>query len=269
MGEASDSESRPWWKRLLTIPGLVLTTALTAAVSWGATEVLSGIKSDIKSGAPLALSLETNPALAGAFADEPIYAVIPGEVRTTGTPGEGCQGFRGWVRRQGGVDARTTKFQLTVQGRVPEAVLISSLRVKILGRERPVTGVPVVCPPAAEAQFRAVSIDLDAIPPRVRYHSGEGKDFGFTVAEGETETFNVVASARKAHYRWEAELVVVVDGERRTLEIDDHGQPFETTAATSRAWWSWDYSGAWFGSGPGAAGSARSIPGGTALPPLR
>ena len=268
MGEASDSESRPWWKRLLTVPGLVLATALTAAVSWGATEILSGIKSDIEADEPLAVSLETNPARTGAFGDKPIFAVIPRGVTTSGDPGEGCDGFRPWVNREGGVDARTTKFQLVLQGKVSQAVLVSALRAKILDDGPPVAGSPVVCPPAAEAQFRAVSIDLDATPPVVRYGSGLGKQFGFTVNQGETETFNVVASARKAYYRWEAELEVVVEGDTRTIEITDGGDSFQTTAAPGRAWWSWNYSNAWVLTGPGAAGATRSVPAGAPLPPL-
>jgi hypothetical protein len=241
-------------------------TALTAVVSWMATQAVSQLHGNLASKQPLALSIETNPSRISGFDDLPILAVIPDGVQTTGSPGQGCEGFRPWVRSHGGVDAGSTKLQLIVQGKVADPVLISAMRVKILERLPRVTGVHVECPPAAEAQIRAVAIDLDAIPPHVTYQSGSDRPFGFTVQEGETETFNMVASARRAHYRWLLELDLVVSGKKRTIQVSDGGRPFETTSTTGRAWWEWNYRDAWSLSTPGRELSTRTVPAGAPLP---
>jgi hypothetical protein len=143
------------------------------------------------------------------------------------------------------------------------------LRVNILRRLPRLTGIPVLCPSAAEAQVRAVTIDLDRVPPRVKYASPGGAPFGFTVAKGETETFNVIASATKARYRWLIDLDIVVSGHKRTLRIDEGGEPFETTAAPHRGWWTWNYRDAWSLTTHSGSGSSREVPAATPLPPLR
>ena len=268
MPDRPEGRPRRWWQGLLTVPGVVAVTALTAVVSWIATQAVSQVGSNLASRDPLALSIETNPSRIGGFDDLPILAVIPDGVRTTGSPGPGCEGFHLWVRGLGGVDAGSTKLQLVVQGKVADPVLISAMRVKVLERLPRVTGVPVQCPPAAEAQIRAVAIDLDAIPPRVTYRSGSNRAFGFTVQEGETESFNVVASTRRAHYRWLLELDLVVSGKKRTIELSDGGRPFETTPTTGRAWWSWNYRDAWSLEAPELHLPTRTVPAGAPLPSM-
>jgi len=268
LSDDHEDQPRRWWRSLLTIPGTIVTIALTAAVSWVATQAVSQIGGNIASKQPLAISIETNPSRISGFDDLPIYAVIPGGVRIAGSPGQGCEGFRPWVRSQGGVDAGSSKLQLVVQGKVPDPVIISVLRVKILQRSPRITGVPVVCPPAAEAQIRAVAVDLDAIPPQVTYQSGSNKHFGFTVKEGETETFNIVASTRRADFKWLIELDLVVSGKKRTIEVSDNGQPFETTPATGQAWWSWNYSDAWSLEASENRALPRTVPAGESFPPL-
>lgn len=129
---------------------------------------------------------------------------------------------------------------MVVQGKVPDAVLISAMRVKVLHRGPPLTGIPVACETEGEAHIRAVSIDLDATPPRVTYDAG-AKPFAFTIGNGETETFNILASTRCAHYRWTLELDISVSGTKRTIEVRDKSGPFETSADSSRGQWLWNY----------------------------
>jgi hypothetical protein len=201
--------------------------------------------------------------------------MIPANVRPTGTPGaQGCDGFHSWVHANHGVDTGRSQLQVVVQGKVPDAVLISAMRVKVLHRGPPLTGIPVVCETQGEAQIRAVSIDLDATPPRVIYDAG-AKPFAFTISNGETETFNILASTRRAHYRWTLELDVIVNGTKRTIEVRDKGGPFETSADSSRGYWSWDYQDTWIlGWNPERAGrpAGLKVPAtvrvGTPLPPL-
>jgi hypothetical protein len=264
-GDGQHEGGRRWFRKLLSVPGIVVTAALTAAAGWGATQFLSDWRSGIEARDPLAISVEENPARIGGFSDLPILGLIPGEVQTTGSPGPGCDGFRAWVESNSGVDAQSTKLQIVVQGKVPEPVLLSSMRVKVLEHSRPITGIPVECPPAAQVEYRAIAIDLDAVPPRVTYQSGK-EDFGFTVAEGETEAFTVIATTTKGYYEWLIELDVVVEGDERTLEIGAPDNPFKTTAAPTNKWWSWDYERAWH-TRP-REGIPGTVPAGMPLPPL-
>jgi hypothetical protein len=269
VGESEDDEQtggkQRWSRKLFSVPGIVATAALTAAAGWGATQFLSDLRSGLEARDPLAVSVEDNPARIGAFSDLPIQGLIPSEVQTSGSPGPGCGGFHDWVEANGGVDAQATKLQIVVQGKVPEPVLLSSMRVRVLEQSRPLTGIPVECPPAAEVEYRAIAIDLDAVPPQVAYQSGE-KDFGFTLAEGETEAFTVIATTTEGYYEWLIELDVVVEGDERTIEIGTPDDPFTTTAAKPRDWWSWDYEGAWHTTP--RDGIPESVPAGKPLPPL-
>lgn len=224
-----------WWRRLLTVPALIATTALTAAVSWLVTESLSSVERRRDNGTPLAISVESNPGRISAFNDQRNYVVVPSEGAAAMAP-SGCADLVDWARLNNGIDGDSTKLQLVVQHRLAVPVLISAMKVKILERLPPVTGTAYECTPAAEAQFRAISVDLDTDPPRVRYDSTGGhKPFGFTVSDGEIETFNVIATTEQCYCKWVIELDVVVEGKKQTLQVMDKGRPFQTVPVAMSA----------------------------------
>jgi hypothetical protein len=265
---APEKRGKTWRERLLTVPGIVAGTALTAVVSWFVTQLVGGLNTRIEAREPLSIVVRDNPATIGGFSDQPIYGVIKADVTTTGSPGPGCTGFRDWLKLNGGVDAGETKLQITVQGRLEKPVLISEMRVKVLSKLPLITGIAVSCLPAAEANYRGIEIDLDNAPPRVKYQLGK-KTFGFTVQSSEIETFNVVAKAANGHYVWVIELDVMADGKQRTLEISGPGGSFETTARQWTDNWEWDYQGSWSASLDPVRGSRpQNIPVGRPLPVL-
>lgn len=235
----------PWRRRILTVPGLILTTALTTAVSWGATAVLTHVTTPaaVEHG-PIAVSLETDPSRISGVSDAGVFGMIPASVRTQGSPGDGCEGFHNWLKKNRGIEAGRTNLQLVIQGQSDSAVLISSMRVRVLSKLALDDGIPVACPTAGEAQIRSISVNLDATPPTVDYRSNSGAPFGFTLAKGETETLLVTASAARATYRWAIDLEVVVDGAKKTLSV---GGPdgFWTTARPSGPYWQWNFRNAW------------------------
>jgi hypothetical protein len=255
-----------WREKLLTVPGFAAAAAFTTAVSWLATQFLVDLRTRIEVRQPLEVTVKDNPARISGFNDQPIYGVIPADVRTTGSPGPGCTGFRDWLKLNKGVDGGVTKLQLVVQGKLAKPILISEMRVKVLHKLPPVTGIPVTCPPAASASYRAIEIDLVADPPRVKYQFDK-KTFGFTVQAGEFENFNIIATTTRAHYTWLIELDLVVDGVQRTIEVGTPGAPFETTARPSGANWQWDYEGSWALDTP-RPGVPERISAETPLPPL-
>jgi hypothetical protein len=107
-----------------------------------------------------------------------------------------------------------------------------------------VVGVAAACRSAGGAQIRAITIDLDAVPPKVRYGDGR-RPAAFTVAKDETETFDIRASTQRAHYRWLLELDVVAEGRRQTITVSGRGgRPFETTPDVNESW-EWNYQTSW------------------------
>jgi hypothetical protein len=228
---------------------LALTTALTVLVTWLVTQALTSVERERDLANPVTVSVESNPANIGAFSDLSIEVALPASVQTAPDPGSGCGRFHPKLLGMGAADAGATHLQVVVQGSTSEAVLVSNMRAVVTERERPSTGPLAVCPSAGAAQIRPVSIDLDDQSPAAELQSGDA-EFGFTVAQGETETFLVSATTEECFCEWHLEVELVVAGERRVEEISDRGQPFSTTASsalTPRL--EWDYEGIWYADG--------------------
>jgi hypothetical protein len=243
--DASPTETpRAWWRRLLTIPGLVGATALTTAVSWGATAVITRVAESSAPEDAIAISVETDPARIAGVNTAGRTMVIPAGRRTTGSPGPYCDGFHRWGVRNSGIDSEESIIQVVAQGRSDKAVLLRGLSVRVLSKQKPAPGIQVLCPNAGDASFRALSIDLDASPPTVEYDSKSGDPFGFTLANGETETFLVTARATTATYVWRLELDVVVDGVKKTIGVGP-SRGYTTTVARPGAVWHWNWENAW------------------------
>ena len=239
-----DAKSR-YRHKLLSIPGAAAATALTVLITWGITKVTSSLDSQIAHGKPVAWSLETNPAKISAFGAETLVMRLPAQVQPRGGPGPGCSGFRPWAHSQGAIDGDVTRFAVVVRGRLDEQVVLSDARAHVVRREPILSGPAIQCPPAGEANFRGLSIDLDSSDARAEYKSASRKPFGFTLNKGEAETFVVTASARQATYSWYLDLTVLVGEKPQTVRIGDHGHPFRTTSAHGADRWTWDYVSHW------------------------
>lgn len=228
-------------KKLFAYIGVVFAAVLAAVGSWLGNSLISGISSRVSTTSPVVVSVVTDPSQIDT--DLKQQAVLP-ESRAMGSPGPFCSGFHAWMKSLGGIDGSVSLVRLVVQGRSKEAVLLSNLRVEIVDSHPRASGLQVTCPSAAQAQIRAITINLDAHSPKPVYLNGQ--PFGFTIAEGETEVLNIVARTMRAYYRWYLWLDFIINGQTKSYRISDDGKPFATTSWSSRAAeWSWDYSGAW------------------------
>jgi hypothetical protein len=250
-GRASAKDEKPGkrWGKLTSLPFLALTTALTVLVTWLVTQALTGVERERELANPVTLTVESNPANVAAFSDLSIEVALPATAQTAPDPGSGCGQFHPKLLGMGAADAGTTRVQVVTQGSTSEAVLISSMRAVVTKREEPLTGPLAVCPSAGAAQIRPVSIDLDSQSPVAEPQSGAA-EFGFTVAQGETETFLVSATTEECFCEWHLEVALVVAGERQIQTIFNAGRPFRTTASsalTPRL--EWDYEGIWYADG--------------------
>ncbi|MER6361648.1 hypothetical protein [Kitasatospora sp. NPDC001527] len=247
LGETGRQDGRRRRRELfLSLPALIVTTAVVGVVSWGVTRLTDGANSLARTTGPLAtVSVETNPKKVGAFEDTGIQGVLPAGAAPTTGPGTGCTGFHDWLIKNAGTDAGASRLQVTVQGNAERQVQISNVRVVVASREEPPASVGVSCPTAGQANLRFLTIDLDSPQPRATYTSEDGAPFGFTVESGEIETFLISATAQQALYHWYLELDLVSGTKRTTVRVDDGGKSFRTAPLPAAPGWAWDYKSTW------------------------
>jgi hypothetical protein len=232
----------PLLRRILSVPGFAISTIAVALISWGVNYAAAAITAPSQS--PVQVSVQADAAQVPALGPAPQDAVLPTD-RYNGTPGPGCDDFYPWARRNNGVPA-PARFQIVVQSDTTQAVLITAMQVKVLRHLTAVSGPGVGCAPQAVASLRNIQIDLDAGPPSVTFRSGDTSiPFGFTLADGETEVFEVTAVTHHAHYFFDIELKLIVGGKTQEIQVTDQGQPFQATASPSSEW-DWQPGGAWF-----------------------
>ncbi|MFI9234877.1 hypothetical protein [Streptomyces sp. NPDC053079] len=236
-----------------------MTTIATGLTSWGIAYLTTHIEDWSKPEESVAVSVETNPAKVGTFGNQGISGVLPPGKKLATAPGPGCDGFHPWLQANDGIDAGVSKIQVLVEGKASGQVQISNLRVIVLGKETPSSGVLVRCPSAGGANLRTIQIDLDRSLPKIQYLDKEGRPFGFTVEKGEVETFLVTATAEKARYSWRLEMDITVDGERKTVRVQNNGKPFQTAPDPHAGGWTWNYKDSWM-QGEKRVGVGESFP---------
>jgi hypothetical protein len=247
--------------KLKTLPGAAMATLATAAVgafvAYFAPRVFDRITGEDRP----TISLQTNPETIDTFSDLPQWLVVPRGQQASGTPGPGCMGFHSWGADVGAVQAAESRFRVIVQGG-GDQVLISGIRARVLERKPPLAGTGFVCQPQAEAKIRYVRIDLDDPDPTGRVIEGvpldrqlEERPVAFTVAENETEVFDITASTDRCYCRWILELITTQGGDEEVITVPEDETPFETTAlpgdrsafgfSTDRPHYSWNYTDSW------------------------
>jgi hypothetical protein len=264
-----EAEPKPRWRRwLLTVPGAIATTVLTALAGAGVTWMLHylGDRSFQASDA-IKLSVERDPVKMTRVDSAGRSAIIPSSVATHGTPGPGCHGFHSWVADNQGVDAGKTVVQIDAQGVTDKSAAINNMRVSIIDTSPSLTGIAVTCPSAGNLRVHAAAINLDATPPTVDYTSDPDASQGYTLAKGETESFIVSATAAKATYRWKIEFDVVVNGVADTLEVGGKDGFTTTAAPVTGSAWEWNYQDGWSRPNPADATNMITLPGSEPLPP--
>ncbi len=59
------------------------------------------------------------------------------------------------------------------------------------------------------------------------------------VESGTTYTFDFVASTQKQYWRYKLRLTMIIDGNEETVDVDNGGKPFETTAPSNSRQYRW------------------------------
>lgn len=184
----------------------------------------------------LFVHVEANPSVIYAGLPEWIGGayVVPTELTTSvidRPPHGGCREWRSWLWALGAYDGGNSEVRVTLQGNANNTVLVDGLLIQVIERND-LEGHLLQCPVGgADVRVRSLQADLDLEPCVVNFRDDLGEfsaPFAFTLARGEVEVFHITASTTR-RCLWTAELLLIVDGKRRRMYIDDDGQPFRTS----------------------------------------
>lgn len=230
-----------WVKRhwlLSTAMGALVTTTIGFLVNRFGPGIVEGITSE----APLRFVVSRVPPLDGeAFALPGLVGEgdLPGPPSARrGVPGViGCFDILDWLARQGAVDAGDTRLKVSIEGLNSSPVLIQSMRARIEARRDPISNTLLTCPVEGEIGVIKIGFNLDEQPAVARILKDDntlGRPYfegsGITVADGEVLAMSVAAFTEQCFCDWRIEIDAVVEGDRQTFVLDDHGRPFQTTA---------------------------------------
>lgn len=149
-----------------------------------------------------------------------------------GSPPAGRDGWLAWGRASGGVDAFMTMLSVTLAGRRRSFSPAENLRVR--SHVRPVNDGLVLIRGVGGADLtpRQFHLDLDGMAsPIVTFRESggaPGRVPKFQLAPGDIEQFHIWVEARNGWHEWTVDLLLLVDGRREVVTIDDNGSPFVT-----------------------------------------
>ena len=162
--------------------------------------------------------------------------IVQRSIAEVGPPpnGEEKQGRYRWAKEMGGVDALATVLRLVLRGRSEAPVTLHGLEVEIIERRPPLPGTLLTYTGLGAGQaVRYYKIGLDEEPPSVKYIADETTEevpFPYRVSLTELEVFDIYAATSQHHVEWRLKLAYTDDEGAETMVIDDHGEPFQTTA---------------------------------------
>jgi hypothetical protein len=189
---------------------------------------------------PVNIHLQVDPAIweegniFGGESYEWVFPLGPSDLRRP--PSGAC--FHRYKWSQGpaempGVDARTTRFRLTIQSNTEHAVLLEKVAPVIHRRLPSEEGTHVACPVGGAAtNLKRFAIDLDR--GTGAFTDGEGTPFPTRMLKfgpQDSEPILVIATATHARFDWTLRLDLIVDGEPMPVLVKDEfeGELFSTT----------------------------------------
>lgn len=187
----------------------------------------------VQQDSPLLIHVERDPSMIWAGAPDwmPFSVYFPNVLRLPDPPA-GRDEWLAWARRHGGVDASLTQLSVTLQAKVDAAVVIEGLKVR--NDTRPVEqGIVLVrTTGGADLMPRQFRVDLDWESAAVVTFEDQGGNPANTprmkIAAGDIERFHIWASAEQGWHDWTVELLLLVEGRRVVVPIDNEGAPFTT-----------------------------------------
>ncbi|MGW3150939.1 helix-turn-helix domain-containing protein [Streptomyces sp. NPDC001177] len=141
----------------------------------------------------------------------------------------------GWATALGAIASDGQRVALTVQGTGSDVAVIESMYVRVVRSGPPlawnVYDMAVGCGGGVETA--SFDIDLDAEQPTPVPKAGQ-HGFPYSVSRSDPEVLYVTPHTNGHDVSWYLELQWSSGGRQGTMQIDDHGKPFRTSAMTGR-----------------------------------
>jgi hypothetical protein len=141
------------------------------------------------------------------------------------------QNVVGWVTPFDGVAADSQMVALTVQGTGQETVVLRELHVRVVSSNAPLNwsryAMGVGC--GGTVNTKSFDVSLDQGNPLAMPIGGQ-RNFPYRVSESDPEVFYVNAHTSGHDVRWYLEMDWSSGSRKGTIRIDNHGQPFRTSA---------------------------------------
>ncbi|WP_331447937.1 helix-turn-helix transcriptional regulator [Streptomyces xanthochromogenes] len=217
----------------------------SASPSASASHVKPSAKPGAASGTPISAGISSydwdTPCGKFYLLDQQPSAVPP--------PPPSAQDRRSWARALGGVDGGNLKLELTTTGKSEDAVVITGVDVRVVGREAPLnwTAYSMGSGCGGGVVPQTFDVDLDAPQPVTKPIAGKqgdsvvpAKGFPFKVSTHDPEVFDLDVHVEAHDVSWYLE-VGWSSGERSgTVKVDDGGKPFRTSAVKGRPLYEYD-----------------------------
>lgn len=148
-----------------------------------------------------------------------------------------------WAGALGAVHAGETGVRVTLQGRDERAVVLESLRIRVVERRPPAQGRVYRMSSGCGGSLTPRTFDVDLDVPRPVARSVAGNDSGepieavafpYSVSVTDPEVLLITGRAVGCDCAWFAELAWSSGGRSGTVRIDDGGRPFRTSGARGR-----------------------------------
>ncbi len=186
---------------------------------------------------PLVVHVETDPSVIWAGIPPWIGAgfLVPPEADVSSPPGH-CPEWRNWARSLGGVDEALTQLRITLTGRKDLLVVVDGLRVRVHARKAVPPWRLITCGVGgADVTLRRAEVQLTGFDPPTFSWLDEGGEViaapTFSLSGSEAEMLHIWAYAEDEWVEWTGELLVLVDGHRQVIEVNDGGHPFVTAGS--------------------------------------
>ena len=208
----------------------VLVTALIGAL---VTDLYPGIKSDLlrKPAVNFSVRMPQLEAWAVTVPDQHKLQPLLGSIN-------GCSSLHSAARSAGGVPDHESDISLLAQGNTAGGVTITDIHARIIRRRAPLNGAYTYCQSAGDEPAGKVSFNLNEQVSDAMTGPDEQPGKSSLFANGsvvhlnnnETFPFDINAIVSNSDVQWVIDATIVVNGHQSVITIDNHGEPFETTA---------------------------------------
>lgn len=252
--ESSGAPSGRRWRRYgKWVAGLFATFGIFGAVgSFVVSEILPDAAEKVVGGDPLRVSVREDPQGGGDGFTAAARSAAGLDDKLN--QAKSCDSLFQTAKSAGAVDVTQSIHHLLLEGGTRRDAVIVDMRARILKRERPLSGARIHCQSAGAIEAIGVAFSLDEPTPVAR----ELKPFAepgepyfrhgnvISLTKSEIQPIEVVAQVGGDYVEWEIEADVIIDGSKKTITINDHGQPFRLTGSRPMSDYQRHYEYVWY-----------------------